>query len=170
MIVLLFGLSYCAPPKYFAERETNIAKLEMDNNLYNFIPLTDSDLKNSSVLDSTYRLIIKRKYSFLKKYLNSLEKSGIQSSDLNLCKALHDISRRDYLLARQNIERIKNGDFTLLKRLLTIDLDYEILRINKITNYNKSLKDYQDLIDAYPDNPTLKKIVALRLRYIRYNN
>jgi hypothetical protein len=105
----------------------------------------------------------------LNEYIRSLEKSGIYSPDMYLSKALLLISKKDYITAATNLEKIPEPYFPLLKDLLLIDMDYEQSKINGTFNYNHFLKDYQQLIDAYPYNQSLKKIVAIRLRYLRYN-
>jgi hypothetical protein len=168
-LVLTVGLYYCTPPKYITQKQSEILKLDLDNSITNFIPLADDELIRSKVLDSSYNLIMNKKLSRLDRYLTSLESSGIVSSDLYLSKTLLCISQNKYMDAIHSLNKIGDSDFTFLKQLLSIDLTYEAAKINGATDYNGFLKNYQALIDSYPDNTSLKKIIAIRLRYLRYN-
>jgi hypothetical protein len=168
-LLLFLGLYSCTPPKYITKRQSEIVNLDLDNSITNYIPIADEDLNKSKILDSSYNLIIFKKYSELKSYLNSLEASGVSSSDFYLVKTLLLITQKEYSDAITSLRKINDSDYTLLKRLLSNDLIYEITRIKGQSNYDSFLKNYQDLIDSYPDNNSLKKIVAIRLRYLRYN-
>lgn len=64
---------------------------------------------------------------------------------------------------------INGPDYMLVKELLFIDMSYELAKQYGSKEYNSFLQDYQALIDRYPENESLKKITALRTRYIRYN-
>lgn len=86
--VLLFALYNCTSPKYITQKQSEIAKLDLDQSITNFIPIADQDLSGSKILDSSYVLIVGKKLPRLDKYLHSLEKSGIHSSDLFLSKTL----------------------------------------------------------------------------------
>lgn len=169
LIVIVLGLSFCTPPKYITKKQSEIVNLDLDNSIINYIPISDEDLIKSKILDSTYNLITFKKYSKLESYIGSLETSGISTSDFYLSKTLLNITTKNYSDAVISLRKIKDSDYILLKRLLSIDLNYEIVKNNGGYGYDQFLKGYQDLIDAYPDNVSLKKIVSIRLRYIRYN-
>jgi hypothetical protein len=169
LLIFIFGLFFCTPPKYVTQRQSEIVKLDLDNSITNYMPIADDDLNRSKILNLSYNLIINKKYSKLDKYINSLETSGINSSDLYLSKTLLLITKKDYSNAVISLKKINNSDFVLLKSLLSIDLNYELAKINGSFDYNMFLKNYQDLIDSYPDDIALKKIIAIRLRYLRYN-
>lgn len=169
LLILVIGLWHCTTPKYIVQKQSEMVKLNLDQSITNYIPLEDGDLMESEILDSTYVLIAQKKFSKLGKYIQSLEKSGIRSSDLLLSNALLFISKREYDNAASWLEKIPDSDYPLLKDLLLIDMDYELTRVNGSFNYNHFLKSYQQLVDAYPDNTLVKKIVAIRLRYVRYN-
>lgn len=168
-LLLVLGLYCCNPPKYVTKSQSEIIKLDLDKSIINYIPLTNDDLRTSVILDTSYQLIKNKKYSKLKNYINSLELSGVHSSDMYLSRTLLFITKKDYLIALQSLRKINGTDYVLLKRLLSIDLTYELARANNGTDYFMFLKDYQELIDAFPDDISLKKIVAIRLRYLRYN-
>lgn len=167
--VLIVALYSCASPKYITRKQSEIVKLNLDNSIINYIPLADHDLSGSKILDSSYVLIVGKKLPRLDKYLQSVEKTGINSSDLYLSKTLLAITLKDYIAAAQSLKQTNDTDYPLLKRLLSIDLNYEIAKTNGTFKYNGFLKSYQELIDSYPDDNSLKKIVAIRLRYLRYN-
>lgn len=169
LLLLVVGLYQCTSPKYITKRQSEIVNLDLDHSITNYIPIADHDLIGSKILDSSYVLMVGKKYSRLDRYISSLELSDIHSSDLYLSKTLLLISRKEYLTATQSLSKVNDSDYSLLKRLLSIDLNYEIARTNGIFNYNKFLKSYQELVDTYPDDESLKKIVAIRLRYLRYN-
>ena len=65
--------------------------------------------------------------------------------------------------------KVDGKENKMLKMLLSIDLNYEIERTDAGLNFKAYLQKYQDLIDLFPDNAVLRKIVAIRLRYLRYN-
>lgn len=169
LLILVIGLWHCTSPKYIVQKQSDLVKLDLDQSITNLIPLDDNDLDKSKILDSTYVLITQKKFSKLSKHLSSLEKSGIRSSDLLLSNALLFISKKEYANAVAMLENIPDSDYPLLKDLLMIDMDYELSRVNGSFSYNHFLKSYQELVDAYPDNTLVKKIVAIRLRYVRYN-
>lgn len=169
LLLLVIGFCHCISPKYITRKQSEMVHLDLDNAITNYIPLPDSDINRSGILDSTYVLIAGKKYSKLNNYIRTLEKSGIQSSDLHLSRTLLLISKKDYANAAINLEKIRHSDYPLLKDLLSIDLEYELSKRNGTFHYNHFLKSYQQLIDTYQQDTTLKKIVAIRLRYIRYN-
>jgi len=168
-LIIIPVFFFCSPPKYIPMRQSKITMVDLDNSIVNYIPIDDYDLDKSKILDSTYGLIINKQLSKLSTYINSLEQSGINSSDLYLSKTLLLITKKDYTRAVQSIRKINDSDYPMLKQLLSIDINYEIAKINGAKNYNGFLKDYQNLVDAFPDNVSLKKLVAIRLRYLRYN-
>lgn len=170
LVILALGLFCCTTPKYITKKQSEIVKLDLDNSITNYIPLADNDLKKSKILDSSYCLMANKKYSKLNKYINSLETSGNKSSDLYLSKTLLLIAKKDYINAANSLHLINNSDYILVRQLLSTDLSYEISKANKTVDYNALLKSYQDLIDSFPDDRPLKKIVAIRLRYLRYND
>lgn len=169
LFLMVIGLYCCVPPKYITKSQSEITVLNLDKSIVNYIPLSNDDLIKSQILDTSYQLIKNKKYSKLDNYINSLERSGVHSSDLYLSRTLLLITKKNYVTALQSLKNIKDPDYVLLKRLLSIDLTYEKARINRDADYSMLLKDYQALIDAYPDDKTLKKIVSIRLRYLRYN-
>jgi len=172
IIILLsisLGFICCTAPKYITKKQSEINKLDLDNSITNYIPIADNDLEASTVLDSTYCLLTNKKYLKLEKYINQLESSGNNSSDFYLSKTLLQITNGDYPNAVKSVRLINETDYILLKRLLSIDMNNELAKTNGVFDYNGFLKRYQDLIDSFPENESLKKIVAIRLRYLRYN-
>lgn len=169
LFLLVVTLYNCISPKYITRKQSEIVMLDLDQSITNYIPIGDHELSRSKILDSSYVLIVGKKLPRLDKYLHSLEKSGIHSSDLYLSKTLLAITLKDYIAAAQSLKQTNDSDYPLLKQLLSIDLNYEIAKANGTFRYNVFLKSYQELVDLYPDDDSLKKIVAVRLRYLRYN-
>lgn len=163
---LIFGLISCIQTKYYVKSESDLSQVDWNNNILNYIPLTDNDFKNSIILDTTYKLLYFKKYSKLNDFLNSVQSN---SNDLYLAKTLYHISKKKYQDAANNLRMINETHYILLKELLFIDLSYELAKLNGLHDFKKNLQDYQTLIDKYPDHESLKNIVALRIRYIRYN-
>ncbi|HEY4788171.1 MAG TPA: hypothetical protein VIH57_19085 [Bacteroidales bacterium] len=169
IFLMLFGLTTCTPSKYIVAKQSEIMKMNLDRSATNYIPISDEDLTKSKILDSAYNLIIWNRFSNLKLYIKSLEASKITTSDLYLAKTLLFIIRKKYDDAMVSLGNVKESDYVLLRRLLSIDLTYETTKSDEENNYNELLKRYQDLIDANPDNVMLNKIVFIRMRYLRYN-
>ncbi|MDR2026952.1 MAG: hypothetical protein LBQ01_05245 [Prevotellaceae bacterium] len=154
----------CAPAKYFVETEDVLSQIDWERNVLNYIPLMGDDL-HSDVLYATYQLLKSKKYSQLNLYLSTVQ----NSPDYYPAKALYCIAKSKYTDALEYTDKIKENRI-LLKQLLSIDLNYELSRMAGEYNYKKFLQDYQNLTDEYPDNDILKKIIAVRIRYVRYNN
>jgi hypothetical protein len=170
LIAIILGSFYgCITPKYYVMKYSQIQSLDLDKSLVNYIPLEDELVVKSVVLDSTYNLLINKKYMTLENYVRNLEKSGAKSSDLSMAITLSEITQQHYPNALNRLEMIQDNKYALLKTLLTIDLKYENERQEGGFDFKKYLQKYQTLIDNYPDNQVLKKIVSLRLRYLRYN-
>ena len=163
---LTLGLVSCTQTKYFVKSESDLLQIDFEHNILNYIPLMEEDLKNSTVLDTTYKLLVLKKYPKLKKYLSSIKS---ETQDFYLAKTLYYISKSEYQEAVVNLRMINENHYALIKGLLFIDLSYELAKKSGSMDYKKFLQDYQMIIDKYPDNEFLKKIVALRIRYIRYN-
>ncbi len=170
VVLVAFGMSFCVAPKYVVQKQSELGKLSLNHSVVNYIPLADSDVNNSTILDSTYRLILAKKYSKLNVYLNTLGASGVHSPAFYLSKTLLYITYNDYPKAVVSLRQIGTEDYLLLKRLLAIDLEYELAKTGGGFDYTESLKGYQDLIDSYPGDSILKNIAGLRVRYLRYNN
>ena len=167
IIGLILGLLSCGTPtKYFVKSESDLSKIDFEQNVLNYIPLLDNDLKKSAVLDSTYKLLVLRKYSKLNKYLSKIKP---ETQDFYLAKTLYFVSKTEYQEAVNYLRKINQERYPIIQELLFIDLSYELAKINGTKIYKHFLQNYQELIDKYPDNEYLKKIVALRIRYIRYN-
>ena len=169
LFAVVFGMCFCVEPKYIVKKQSELATLDLNQTVVNYIPLADRDVSTSTILDSTYRLLSAKKYAKLNSYLNSLETSGVHSPDFYLSKTFLYITYDDYLKASVSLRQLGDADYLLLKRLLAIDLKYELAKANGGFDYSEFLKGYQDLIDSYPNDFSLKKIAGLRLRYIRYN-
>jgi len=165
LIVLLIS---CSTPKFFVKSESDLMNVNLEQNTLNYIPLMDMELKESSILDSTYQLLTLKKYSKLNKYLSTFE---TEDSDCFLAKTFYHISKGEYKNAIDFLNRIEGNRYVVVRKLLSIDLNYEIMRHNAYgtTDFKKFLKDYQQLFDHYPDKKYLRKIIALRTRSVRYN-
>ncbi|MDD4972226.1 MAG: hypothetical protein PHT07_22590 [Paludibacter sp.] len=170
LFVLILGCFYsCTPPKYYVMKYSQIKSMELDKSQVNYIPLEDELVTKSVVLDSTYSLLMNNRYMKLDNYITKLERSEVASSELYLAKTLSKISLLDYPGALKSLDKINDKRYALLKSLLTIDLKYENERLMGAFDFNKYLEKYQKLIDTHPDNMVLKKIVSIRMRYLRYN-
>ena len=163
---IIIGLMSCTQTKYFIKSEKDLSHIDWEQSIINYIPITNIELEQSPVLDTTYNLIVLKKYSILINYLSSVQ---TKTPDYYLANTLYYISICEYQEALVNLKMITKNHHELIKELLSVDLNYEIEKINGSINYKKFLNDYQVLIDKYPDNENLKKIIALRTRYIRYN-
>jgi len=169
-LIIISGCSFsCITPKYYVLKYSQIQSLDLDKSLVNYIPLEDELLRKSVVLDSSYSLLIHKKYMKLENYVKKTEESGVYSSDLLMAQTLSKITQQNYSGALISLERINDRRFSLLKSLLIIDLNYENERMAGVPDFKKYLLKYQDLIDTHSDNPVLKRIVSLRLRFLRYN-
>jgi hypothetical protein len=167
IILIICGLISCSTPtKYFVKSESELLQIDFERNMLNYLPLLDYDLKNSVVLDSTYKLLVLRNYTKLEKYLSSVKS---ETQDFYLAKTLYYVSIVEYKEAAKYLIKINEEQYPMLRELLFIDLSYELSKSINSTNYKQYLQEYQALIDKYPVNEYLKKIVALRTRYIRYN-
>jgi hypothetical protein len=166
LVILMFSgiLISCAHCKYFVEKEDTLSQIDWKQNVVNYIPLTNDDL-HSDVLRTTYLLLKSKQYLQLDYYLSTVQ----DSSDYCLAKTFYCISKSKYEDALYFLNKI-NESHVLLKKLISIDLNYELTKLRgEYNNYTKLLRDYQNLADEYPDNDILKKIIAIRTRYIRHN-
>lgn len=168
LIPLLF-LYGCNSPKYIVATPSEISRTNIEKSLMNYIPLDEEYLTNSVILDSTYSLLKSQRYLRLENYLNHLEQSKATSSDFYLAKVFSAISYNNYPEALSVLSNITDSKYELIVRLLTIDMNYETERTSSNINFSAYRKQYQKLLDSYPDNVLLKRIVGIRLRYLRYN-
>lgn len=166
LFVLILGLISCAPTKYVVQSESELSRIDWERNMVNYIPIPDNDLYKSSILDTTNKLIQSKKLAKLDNYLSSVH---FWTPDVYLAKTLYFISRNEYQEAADLLGTINENQFPLVRGLISIDLSYELTKKNKTPDFNQFLKGYQALIDKFPDDELLKKIIALRIRYIRYN-
>ena len=164
ILLIICGLTSCTTPKYFVASDADLLQIDWDRNMLNYIPLMESDIASSEILYKTYTLLNQQSYSKLNKYLSSLE---TDSPDYYLAKTFYHISKCEYEKGLSYLSEL-NYSFCPLEELLFIDLNYEIAKKNKAQDYKKILRNYQSLIDSYPSNELLKKIVSLRVRYARY--
>jgi hypothetical protein len=168
--IIILGLFYsCTTPKYYVLKNSQFANLDFDKILINYIPVADELVTESIILDSTYNLLTKKKYFALENFVKSINETETNSADLNLALTFSSISYLDYSNALISLNKINNPKYNPMKDLLNIDISYEIDRHNENFDYKKYLQKYQKLIDTYPEDIILKKIVAIRLRYLRYN-
>ena len=163
---LIFGLISCTQTKYFVKTDAALSKMDLDNTIINYIPITETELASSNILASTYSLLEARKYAKLSEYLETMQ---TDSPYYYLAKTLYHISKSEYQEAAEFLGKVSENSYDLLRQLLLIDVSYEIARLNGSVNYKNFLQDYQSLIDKHSHNEQLKKIVSVRIRYIRYN-
>ncbi len=168
-ILVLGSFNSCITPKYYVLKQSQFQAMDLDKCAINYIPLEDETLAGSVILNSTYKLLTEKKYTTLEGYINKLKEAGANSSDFYLAQTLLAMTDQNYSAAQNSLKRVDDKENKLLKRLLTIDLNYETKHTEGSFNFKVYLKEYQDLIDSFPDNMALKKIVAIRLRYLRYN-
>ncbi|MDR2906444.1 MAG: hypothetical protein LBU91_00430 [Bacteroidales bacterium] len=166
LLFLIFGLMSCTQTKYFVKSEQDLSQLDLEQMDLNFIPLLDESLENSIILTTTYELITSKKYSKLKKYLSSIQS---QTSDFYLAKTLYYISKNEYQEAAITLKQIDENAYTFVEDLLFVDLSYELAKRNNVKDFKKFLQDYQAVLDKYPNDKVKKKIIALRIRYVRYH-
>jgi tetratricopeptide (TPR) repeat protein len=164
--VLIIWFSSCTSPKYLIKPASTISPDALDHTTLIYTPVADSLLKASELLNSTCILLDQKKYGKLNNYLEQVKN---ETPDYFLAKTFYYISKKEYPEAIQLLNKIDDRQYQLLKELLSIDLDYEIARLAEGKNYKKFLQQYQAFIDKYPDHDQLKKAVAMRVRYIRYN-
>lgn len=157
----------CSTPKYILKTTSDLASMDLENSGINYIPIKIEDLFKSRILDSTYYLISLKKYGALSKYIKTLEANN--SSDRALSQTLLLISKKKYSQAAISLKEVEDKNYPLLKELLSTDMDYELSRTTGNQDYKSLLTRYQNVIDHFPDDIPLKKIVAIRLRYLRYN-
>ncbi len=164
--ILIIWLSCSTSPKYVIKPASTISTDVLDHATLIYTPVADSLLKTSALLDSACILLEQKKYGKLDNYLEQVKND---TSDYYLAKTFYYISKKEYPEAIQFLNKIEDRRYQLLKELLSIDLDYETAKLSGQKDYQKFLRHYQSLIDKYPDYEQLKKAVAMRLRYIRYN-
>ena len=170
LTLLVVGCFYsCISPKYIVLKHSEFQAVDLDKSELNYIPLEDEMLAKSAVLDSAYKLLSAKKYMTLEGYIKKLEESGANSSDFYLAQTFSAISSLNYPDAKLSLMNVDGKENRMLKMLLSIDLNYEIERTKAGLNFKTYLQKYQDLIDLFPDNLMLRKIVAIRLCYLRYN-
>jgi hypothetical protein len=168
-LIVMGSLYGCITPKYIILKHSEFQSQNLDKSELNYIPLEDEMLAKSAVLDSAYKLLSAKKYMTLEGYIKRLEVSGANSSDFYLAQTLSAITNQNYSAARVSLMNVDGKENKMLKMLLSIDLNYEIDRTKTGLNFKTYLQKYQELIDLFPENAMLRKIVAIRLRYLRYN-
>jgi len=72
--------------KYIVKSDADLRRIDLKENMLNFIPLMEDDLNSSKILDSTYNLLNLRKYSKLNNYLSSIPS---ESPDYYLAQTLY---------------------------------------------------------------------------------
>ncbi len=166
LLLILYG---CYSPKYIVATQSDLHRTDIEKSMINYIPLDDKYLENSLILDSTYSLLKSKNFYRLENYVEHLKQSNVTSPDFYLANVFSAISTQNYSEALSALNHITDSEYALLVQLLTIDLKYETDRTKNNINFPAYLKQYQKLVDSYPDNLLLKRIVAIRLRYLRYN-
>jgi hypothetical protein len=166
--LLLFLLTIsCTHTKYFVVRESELKNIDSENRSINYIPISETDYKNDSIISATCNFLKNEKKHELYNYLDHIDSLN-KISSYYLSYTLYYIYECEYESALLNLNKIDTIKFNSIRDLLLIDLDYEINKEIGITNFKKYLYDYQSLIDKYPENELLKKIAAIRVRYILY--
>jgi hypothetical protein len=156
----------CTQTKYFVKTDTALSKMDLDNSIVNYIPIRDNELASSAILNSTYSLLEMRQYAKLRRYLATIQ---TDSPDYYLARTLYHIAKTEYQEAADFLSKVNESSYHLLKQLLFIDVNYELARLGGSVNYRQFLRDYQSLIDNHRGNEQLRKIISIRIRYIRYN-
>lgn len=147
--------------------ELKLDQLEVSHTMY--FPVSTTDLEESHILDTTHQFLNLSKEYKLNRYLRSLEKNGINSSDLFIATAILNIHKGAYIESKHALSRVNDDKFDVLKQLLEVDIDREINMIDSRPNFETYLKRYQAIVDNNPGNFILKKIIDVRIRFLRYD-
>lgn len=139
VLIMVLGLLSCTQTKYFVRSDVELSQLDFENNIVNFIPVMDGDLKISTILDTTYKLLLLEKYAKLNKFLSSVR---TDTPDLYLAKTLYHISKTNYQEAANYLRKINGQNYDLVKALLSIDLSYELAKLHDSKDFRKFLGDY----------------------------
>ncbi len=169
-LTISLSITSCSTsPKYIVQKRSEIRQGALDSFSVNYLPINDADLQNSKILDSVYSLLIIGKYNMAYDYIVAADSLTMITSGWKMAKVLYWTTIGDYERATMKLKRIDDSAYPVLKRLLLIDLAYEQQLSFGRQKYKEFLADYQALIDAYPDDELLKKIIFIRSRYLRYN-
>ncbi len=169
VLIILAVLTNCKEPKQFILiKQSAILNLDLENSVINFIPIPDNDLKTYKILDSTYSLIKNKKFDKLDTYLNSLDTTLDLNSDFYLSKTLYYITQNEYEKAAEYVELMDDADFQILKKLLTIDISFELSLKAGTYNFYTYLQKYQELYDFSNEDPSIQKILLIRVRHLRH--
>jgi len=168
LLLILLTMVSCIHTKYFVFTENELNNINLGKCLINIIPISKIDYQKDSIVFRTCNFLSEKNASGLRKYLNNISDTKSKSS-YYLSNSLYYINRCEYKSAMENLQKIDTTDFKPIRELLLIDVTYEINKEIGVLDYKKYLNDYQSLIDKYQDNEQLKKIVAIRIRYLRYN-
>lgn len=158
----------CTPTKYIIVTESELNNIDLGNSLLNIIPISDMDYQNDILINKTCNFLKNKQRRELRAFLDNINPQNMNSSYF-LSNSMYYINKCDYKTALVNLRKIDTTQFKPIRELLLIDVTYEINKEIGLTDYQRYLKEYQTLIDKYPENEQLKKIVAIRLRYLRYN-
>jgi hypothetical protein len=116
ILTIILGCLYgCITPKYYVMKYSQIQSLDLDKSLINYIPLEDELVAKSAILDSSYSLLINKKYISLERYVRNLENSGVNSSDLNMAIVLSEITEQHYFKALIRLDMITTINIHYLK-------------------------------------------------------
>ena len=168
LLVVVLGITSCSP-RFFVRTESELKQMDLALEVRNYIPIADSLLLSSEILNKTYSMLQKEKFWSLNKYLSS---KTTDNQDYYLARTMALLSEGG-IYAYEALEYWKKLDgeqYPVLKDLMLIDISTEIAQKQEIKNKDKFLSDYQALINKYPNNELLKQLVVIRMRYIKNIN
>lgn len=168
ILLLLLLIIGCTPTKYSILIDNELDNIDFSNYLLKIIPISALDYQNDNLVNKTYFYLKSNQNSELRDYLDNIETRDIGSS-YYFANSLYFISKSKYKDALANLQKIDTTKFNPIRELLIVDLNYEINYELGLKDFKRYLNEYQTLIDKYPDNNLLKKIIGIRLRFIRYN-
>lgn len=164
----LFLLFSCTPQRYAVVSSNTLSSQSGENWETNFVPVPNEYL-GSGILRIANACLIARDFSRLRVVLDSAERKDGATSEIYLAKSISCICRKKYEKGAEQLVLVTDEKYIMLRRLLTIDFNYETSRQKGFASFSSFLDEYQKLADQYINHEYMMKLIKVRVRRIRYN-
>lgn len=155
----------CSSSKYVIVAENDLKHVNWTTNLERYTPILQSEVDNSELLKILLECCKQNKTNQARKKLESYS----DSNDVLLAKSICEMASKKYDASLKWLNKIDKDYLPALVQLMKIDIFYEKSKQTRSVNIDFMTKQYQILLDKYPDYCYLGELVKVRMRHVRYN-
>lgn len=164
IIFLIVLFQSCNFSSYQIIRESKLPKSNLSLKKYYVFP--ENFVDNSIFITEAYKHLASNNTQSLNKLL--VKSNNKKDDNYYLIKAFYHFKKGEFDQADSCLNKIDSSNSNYLINLLHADILYENDKLDDTISYKQHYKNYQYTYDNYVTNDTIRDIIKLRTRQLKY--